>query len=126
MAENDHFRAKCCFMNRIWVYGIFRLLISCTAQERSRQTADTLMASTPIQARDSVVSIEATSSTEEENDDDCIFNNDFKGLTTDWLKELKITEFIWRDNLSKRLFQKDKTRFFSNRVVVPIQGLWLS
>lgn len=84
------------------------------------------MASTPIQARDSVVSIEATSSTEEENDDDCIFNNDFKGLTTDWLKELKITEFIWRDNLSKRLFQKDKTRFFSNRVVVPIQGLWLS
>ena len=99
-------------MNRILVYGIFGLLISCTAQERSSQIADTLIASTPIHARDSVVSIEATSTTEEENDDDCIFNNDFKGLTTDWLKELKITEFIWRDDLKQALVPKGQDTVF--------------
>jgi hypothetical protein len=98
--------AKCCFMNRILVYGIFGLLISCTAQEKSSQTADTLAASTTIRATDSADSIETTSTSEKESDDDCVFNNDYKGLTTDWLKELKITEFIWRDDLKQALIPK--------------------
>ncbi len=40
---------------------------------------------------------------EEGEDDDCVFNNDFKGLTTEWLAELKITNFIWREDLKSAL-----------------------
>lgn len=99
--------AKCCFMNRILAYGILVLLISCTAQEKSRQTNDTLAANAPGRARESVDSIDTTSASEEKSDDDdCVFNNDYKGLTIDWLKELKITEFIWRDDLKQALIPR--------------------
>jgi len=104
--------AKCCFMNRTLFYGIFGLLISCTAQEKSNQTADTLAASTTIRAKDSADSIETTSTSEKESDDDCVFNNDYKGLTTDWLKELKITEFVWRDDLKQALVPKGQDTVF--------------
>jgi hypothetical protein len=99
-------------MNRTLSYGILALLISCTAQERSSQTADTLAAKTPIGSTDSINSIE-TSPTEE-SDGDCVFNNDYKGLTIEWLKELNITEFIWRDDLKQALVPKGQdTVFFS-------------
>jgi hypothetical protein len=97
-------------MKRILVYWIFGLLISCTAQEKGSQTADTLAARTPIRATDSVDSIETPSNSG--SDDDCVFNNDYKGLTTDWLKELKITEFIWRDDLKQALVQKGQDTVF--------------
>ncbi|MBL7838676.1 MAG: hypothetical protein JNJ75_00910 [Cyclobacteriaceae bacterium] len=41
--------------------------------------------------------------TASEEGDDCVFNNDFKGLTTEWLAELKITNFIWREDLKSAL-----------------------
>ena len=43
------------------------------------------------------------STADEGEDDDCVFNNDFKGLTTEWLAELKITNFIWREDLKSAL-----------------------
>lgn len=107
--------AKCCLhlMNRTLLYGILALLTSCTAQEKSSQTADTIAAKTPIETTDSINSIE-TSTSEESDDDDCVFNNDYKGLTTDWLKELNITEFVWRDDLKQALVRKGQdTVFFS-------------
>lgn len=95
------------------LYGILALLISCTAQERNSQTADTLAAKTPIGSRDSMSSIE-TSTTEQSDDADCVFNNDYKGLTIEWLKELNITEFVWRDDLKQALVRKGQdTVFFS-------------
>jgi len=30
-----------------------------------------------------------------QSENDCTFNNDYKGLTTDWLSELGKTNFIW-------------------------------
>lgn len=96
--------AKCCFMNRILAYGILGLLISCTAREKSSQTGDTLAANASGRARESVDSIDTTPASEEKSDDDdCVFNSDYKGLTIDWLKELKITDFIWRDDLKQAL-----------------------
>jgi hypothetical protein len=95
--------------------GILGLSVSCTAQEKSSQTADTLSAKTPLGARAGINTIDTTSTTEEESDDDdCVFNNDYKGLTIEWLKELKITEFIWRDDLKQALVPKGQdTVFFS-------------
>jgi hypothetical protein len=87
------------------LYGILALLISCTTQERNSQTADTLAAKTPMGSRDSISSIE-TSTPEQSDDDDCVFNNDYKGLTIEWLKELNITEFVWRDDLKQALVPK--------------------
>ena len=90
----------------------FGLLIACTGQEKSSQTAYTLAASTTIRAAESADSIETTSPPQKESDDDCVFSNDYKGLTTDWLKELKITKFIWRDDLQQALVPEGQDTVF--------------
>ena len=56
--------------------------------------------------------VDPTTDTEEE---DCVFNNDYKGLTTDWLKELKIEAFIWRDDLKQALVPKRQDTVFLQR-----------
>jgi|GEM_PF-1010740 len=35
---------------------------------------------------------------QEENIEDCVFNNDYKGLTAGWLKELNIQDYEWDSN----------------------------
>ena len=30
-----------------------------------------------------------------QTENDCTFNNDYKGLTTEWLAELGKTDFVW-------------------------------
>lgn len=110
-------------MKRTSLYHVaIGLLFSCTQQNKNTETTDTLnRTAEPTAGGDTTV--RPTTDTDEE---DCVFNNDYKGLTTDWLKELKMEAFIWRDDGNKRLFPKEKTQFFSNRVVVPTQHLWLS
>jgi hypothetical protein len=84
------------------------LLFSCTQQNKSTETTDTLKTTAePTAGRDTTVS--RTTDTEEE---DCVFNNDYKGLTTDWLKELKIEAFIWRDDLKQALVPKGQDTVF--------------
>jgi hypothetical protein len=98
-------------MKRTLLCGVLPLLLSCTSQKRNSQTADTLAAKTPIGCTDSINSIE-NSITEESNDDGCVFNNDYEGLTIEWLKGLKITEFIWRDDLKQALVPNGQDTVF--------------
>src|SRR5688572_1653153 len=102
-------------MNRIPMYALPIFLISCTAQEKSSQTAEKLADKMSVGVRDTITVIDTTSTAQEEgDDDDFIFNNDYKGLTSEWLKELNITEFIWREDLKQALIPKGQdTLFFS-------------
>jgi hypothetical protein len=36
-----------------------------------------------------------------QEDDDCVFNDDYKGLTTKWLAEVGKTDFVWREDLEQ-------------------------
>jgi hypothetical protein len=45
-------------------------------------------------------------------EEDCVFNNDYKSLTIEWLKELKIDKFIWRDDLKRALIGKGQDTIF--------------
>jgi hypothetical protein len=85
-------------MARRLSYWLIGLLISCASQDKSIQTADTLAVTTsPL---NSARAVDTTSIPEEK---DCVFDNDYKGQTLDWLVELKITEFSWRDDLKQAL-----------------------
>jgi hypothetical protein len=84
------------------------LLFSCAPQNKSTETTDTLKTTAePTAGRDTTMN--PTTNTEEE---DCVFNNDYKGLTTDWLKELKIETIIWRDDLKQALVPKGQDTVF--------------
>jgi hypothetical protein len=73
------------------------LLISCTPDKRVETIPS---ATSPVVSENPKPKKEPkidSLSTDEE--DDCVFDNNFKGLTSDWMKELKITNFIWVDSL---------------------------
>ncbi|MEZ4945658.1 MAG: hypothetical protein R2804_09030 [Cyclobacteriaceae bacterium] len=78
------------------LYLIFGLLISCAPQNRTTESEDT-------QKTDPINQNEETLDTSES---DCVFNNDYEGLTTDWLAELNIKDFIWRVDLEQALIPK--------------------
>src|SRR5688572_12743038 len=98
------------FMKRILFYLIIGLLVSCTQQNKKIETADTLERSEAIVNKDSAVN--PNSDSEEE---DCVFNNDYKGLTIDWLTALKIKDFIWRDDLKQALVPKGQDTVFVSK-----------
>jgi hypothetical protein len=50
-----------------------------------------------------------------DSENDCIFNNDYKGLTTKWLNELEITDFIWRADLEQALIPKGQDTVFLSK-----------
>jgi hypothetical protein len=53
-----------------------------------------------------------TSADSANTDEDCVFDNNFKGLTTKWLSELKITDFIWREDLHGALIPQGQDTVF--------------
>lgn len=95
------------------MYGLLVFLISCTAKDKGSQTAKNFPDETSIALGDTISAIDTTYTAQEESDDDdCIFNNNYKGLTSEWLKELNITEFIWRDDLKHAVVPKGKDTLF--------------
>lgn len=93
-------------MTRVF-YLIIGLLISCSQPNKNTETADTLRTTEKvdtIKPTETAKEKDTTTNTNSDSDEeDCIFNNDFKGLTTNWLAELNIKDFIWRDDLKKAL-----------------------
>lgn len=91
-------------------------IISCTGNKTSSESADTVRSVTLAQTTPDTVHRNADPSrgydTLMETDDDCVFNNDFKGLTIDWLEELKINDFIWRDDLKGALIPAGEDTVF--------------
>lgn len=94
-------------MTKVFPYIIFGLLISCTPGSKTAETTDTLMTTKSVQDKDS----RPNSDPEE----DCVFNNDYQGLTTNWLNELKIKGFIWRDDLKQALIPKGQDTVFVSK-----------
>jgi hypothetical protein len=97
-------------MTRILSYIITGFLISCTQQIRNIETVDSLKTIKPVVAKDSTVNTETKS-----EEEDCVFNNDYKRLTSEWLAELRIKNFIWKDNIKAALVPKGQDTVFVSR-----------
>jgi hypothetical protein len=97
-------------MTRVLLYLTTGLLISCTQQHNSTQTVDTVQTVQKTINEDRIANINA-----ESGEDDCVFNNDYKGLTSGWLGELKIENFIWRDDLKQALVPNGQDTVFLSR-----------
>jgi hypothetical protein len=98
-------------MAKTLYYLIIGLLISCTQQNKNAATGvntDTLKVN-------SITEIKIDDSTSATEDEDCIFNNDYKQLTTEWLTELKINYFIWRADLNQALIPKGQDTVFLSK-----------
>ncbi len=50
--------------------------------------------------------------TKDGQQEDCVFNSNYKGLTTEWLNELKIRDFLWRADLEQALIPKGQDTVF--------------
>lgn len=96
-------------MTRRLLYLIIGLQISCTQQNKTTETVDTL------QTVQQTVNKDSKANTNPDSEDDCVFNNDYKGLTSDWLTELKIKDFIWRDDLKQALILKGQDTVFVSK-----------
>jgi hypothetical protein len=64
--------------------------------------------------KDSVISSKNSSDTTANKfeAEDCMFNDDYQGLTTEWLQESKIDKFIWREDLKRALLPKGEDTVF--------------
>lgn len=83
------------------------ICLTCSGQKESVEGDIVASDSAESSTEDAMVteaSIEEDTAKESEvQDDDCVFNNDFKGLTTEWLAELGRTKYIWREDLAQAL-----------------------
>ncbi|MEC7752465.1 MAG: hypothetical protein VYB44_00425 [Bacteroidota bacterium] len=46
---------------------------------------------------------------------DCIFNDDYKSLTSEWLEDLSISDYIWKDELNGALIPNEKDTIFISK-----------
>lgn len=53
-----------------------------------------------------------SSYSQEEEENDCVFNNDYKSLTTEWLTDLGKTEFIWNKDTNQAEIYSNKDTVF--------------
>jgi hypothetical protein len=93
-------------MKKILHLLITGLLISCGQQVKSPQTIDNGDSLTDNNK------MEVTDTTSTADGEDCVFNNDYKGLTIEWLTESKIKDFIWNDNLKQALIPRGRDTLF--------------
>lgn len=91
-------------------YFAIGLLISCAKQNNnSNETADTVKTNALIDEKNEAEDANANS------EEDCVFNNDYKGLTEEWLKELNIHDYTWRPDLYQALILKEKDTVFLSK-----------
>ncbi len=97
-------------MNIRVFYIIIMVLIGCSANKKTEESTDSLGVISQNSTR-----IPETHDASDIDDNDCVFNNDFKGLTTEWLSELNIVDFIWREDLHGALIPKGQDTTFLSR-----------
>ncbi len=97
------------------------LLFGCTARQSEKPNvsqADTLANTQPIVVAkeetisDTTITWIEKGAKREEDEEDCVFNNDYKGLTIGWLKELNKPNFIWRNDLDQALIPMGEDTVF--------------
>lgn len=57
--------------------------------------------------------VEADSSSDE---DDCVFNDDYQGLTTEWLKEINKNNFAWKSDINRAVVIDGADSIFLSKV----------
>lgn len=94
-------------MNIKTLFIIPLILMGCSTKEQIKEQSDSLKVSTDNSLRDQMPYDSLPI-----DDNECVFNNDFKGLTTEWLNELEITDFVWREDLHGALIPKGQDSIF--------------
>lgn len=89
-------------MSRICFILTVATAISCT--QKPTETSENQREQDSLELANTITS-------PEETDDDCVFNNDLKGVTADWLNELKI-DFTWNDDLAQAVIPKGEDTVF--------------
>ena len=83
-------------------------MVGCSSKNETTQNLDTTSIAEPIAPQK--IAVDTISDV-----DDCVFNNDFKGLTTEWLQDLHKTNFIWRADLYKALLPDGQDTVFISK-----------
>jgi hypothetical protein len=101
-------------MKRTLYYLIFGLLTCCGQVNKNTETVDSIktveLQNENQQKTDTLISNKGE--TKDDQEEDCVFNSNYKRLTTEWLNELKIKDFIWRDDLEQALIPKGQDTVF--------------
>ncbi len=93
---------------RYYCLFLLLILICCTHNEKgvteNNESSDTMVVETQQDQDQRTEVVEADSGTET----DCIFNDDSKGLTTEWLTNLNKQNFVWNEDLEQALLTMGK------------------
>lgn len=76
-------------------YSVLILIISLSCTEKKTQKENTIIKNIKS---DSVVKIDDD---ELENDSDCVFDDNYKKITEEWLSELEIKKYVWDSKSNK-------------------------
>ncbi len=84
-------------MSKNYIYLSLQMLIGCSSA--SEKSASTHLEISSSEQNTQLYSTRQSETDSLETEDDCVFNNDFKSLTTEWLTELNIIQYFWREDL---------------------------
>jgi hypothetical protein len=104
-------------MTKTGYYLIFLLLMCCGHVNKNAETADSIKRTelqNENQQKTDTVTSEKGETTDGQNED-CVFISDYRRLTTEWLNELKIEDFIWRADLEQALIPKGQDTVFPSQ-----------
>jgi len=76
-------------------YSVLILIISLSCTEKKTKTENVIIKNIKS---DSVVKIDDD---ELENDSDCVFDDNYKKITEEWLSELEIKKYVWDSKTNK-------------------------
>lgn len=93
---------KRCISAQVGVLPLFLMLLSCLNPKTNELVTDSINQTTPTNPQAS----------DQEPEQDCVFNNDYKGLTESSLNELKITDYTWDDSLKQALIARGQDTVF--------------
>ncbi len=98
-------------MNKNLIFAFLSVVIGCSPARKEVQVSDTTIVDLPILVDESILD----TATIEQREGDCIFNNDYHGLTLEWLKELNKKRFIWRADLDQALIPIGQDTIFISK-----------
>ncbi len=98
-------------MNKNLIFAFLSLVICCSPTKKDRQVTDSTITSNPHV----VVKTPVDTTGNEKVEEDCVFNDDYYGLTVEWLKELNKRNFIWRSNLNQALLPMGQDTVFISK-----------
>ena len=96
--------------NSIYII-LFFLIVGCSPEKKATEAPDATTMNQPINTAEKVIDTVG----QKHNNEGCVFNDDYKGLTTEWLKELKKSNFIWRPDLNRAVLPMGQDTVFLSK-----------